>query len=125
VFQVELEAVPPKRGQPLVQPRNRVGVVAGDLARPGTHFFAPLPPADIEQDNISAAGFHSGPIFSQASRSPRVIGVPGSTHSTPFNCAMSYRTARVKIPSFQFITPPLMQPASGVMLSFAGMPLYI
>ena len=51
--------------------------------------------------------------------------VPGSIHSTPFNCAISYKTARVKMPSFQFITLPFLHPASGVMLSFTGMPLYI
>ena len=53
------------------------------------------------------------------------MGTSGSTQSTPFNCAMSYRTARVMMPSFQFMTLPFLHPVSGVRLSFTGTPLYI
>ena len=52
-------------------------------------------------------------FFSHASRSARRIGVPGSTQSVPLSCAMSYRTARVAMPSFQFMMLPFAQPALG------------
>ena len=58
--------------------------------------------------------------FSQASRSSGKILVPGSRYGTPFRRAMSYKTARVTMPSFMLSTEFRDAPCSRETLPFTG-----
>src|SRR5262249_3738991 len=81
---VDIEIVTEKRRFPLFDPRQRIRKIACDLPGPGPGLRAALPSPDVQRTTSPGPAFRPT-FFSHASRSARVIGVPGSIQSTPFN----------------------------------------